>query len=151
MALTNYQMLSTKKWGGSHELMFDVARQIHRDAPEGNGCHTLIAEAHIERWLYMAHWDKDVDGANRYFERDDVALEIRDAADRYLLSPKLEQTKRVIADRGTFAFCFAEMLDWKSASQQFEAIAPSVVKYPWALAGDPVGHFTRVRERALQG
>ena len=151
VALANFQMLCTKKWGGSHELMFDVARQTAREAPEGNGCHTLIAEAHIERWLYMVHWDKDIQAARDYFERKEVAGEIRQAAERYLWSPKLKKTRRLYVDRGIFTFCFADMLDWNAARDQFEAMGPAIPEYPWVLAGDPVAHFTRVRERALKG
>ena len=150
VALSNYQMLCTQKWGGSHELMFDVARQIDREAPEGNGCHTLVAEAHIERWLYAVHWDKDAQAAREYFERKDVAEEIDRAAQLYLQSPQLKKTRRLYVDRGIFAFCFADGLNWKAAREQFEAMGPGVPQYPWALAGDPVAHYTRVRERALQ-
>ena len=43
------------------------------------------------------------------------------------------------------------MLDWNAARDQFEAMGPAIPEYPWVLAGDPVAHFTRVRERALKG
>jgi hypothetical protein len=40
-----------RKWGGSHEAMFQFARWAAGQAPDGHRAHRLIALAHIEMWL----------------------------------------------------------------------------------------------------
>jgi len=43
-----------QKWGHSHEMMFDFARQVAEAVSEGSGVHALVPQAHVERWLYFS-------------------------------------------------------------------------------------------------
>jgi len=49
----------TKKWGGSHELMFESARRSVATAPARSAVAAVLPLAHVERWLYIQHWEND--------------------------------------------------------------------------------------------
>ena len=140
-----------KKWGGSHELMFDVARQALNGAPEGNGVHAVITEAHVERWLYMVGWDKDQANALTYFQTPTVAEEIRLAAQRSVLSPKYQRTRQSPYEHNSFTYCFFRMHDWEPARIELKAMGGTLARYPWAFAGDPVEIFKKISKRIDQG
>src|SRR5919201_1968806 len=135
--------LLTQKWGGSHEAMFDFARSTHAAAPAGALVHRLICDAHMERFLYLAAWEHDEQGANNYFRRDDVRREIIDAAERSVWAHEYQPSRRAVIDRNVFAFCFSLMGDSKAAKREFEAIGPTVTREPWVLLGEPVTVFTK--------
>jgi tetratricopeptide (TPR) repeat protein len=140
--------LLTQKWGGSHEAMFDFARATSAAAPKGSLVHRVIADAHVERFLYLAAWEKDEKGANNYFRRDDVKREIYDMAERSVWAAEYQPSKRAAMDRNVFAFCFSLMGDSKAARREFEAIGPVVTRQPWVLLGEPVSAFSKRREMA---
>ena len=104
-----------KKWGGTHELMFDLARQVQSGAPDGASAHTVVAEAHVERWLYMASWDKDEASALSYFRTQPVPDEIRQAAERCIWSDHYERPRLAPFDQNFFTYCFFRMHDWEHA------------------------------------
>lgn len=136
----------SEKWGGSHDLMFQFARETAARAQPGSPLFTLIAEAHVERWLTA-----DREGAERdYWQRPDVAAEIRSAASACFDSPQFRQTPLTVVDRSHFAFCFVQMGDWTAAKQQLVAM-PVPYRWPWAMFGDPAALLTAARQQALAG
>ena len=139
-----------KKWGGSHELMFDLARQA-ASAPDGASAHAVIAEAHVERWLYMASWDKDEANSRNYFLTAAVGDEIRAAATRSVWSATYERPRLAPFDHNFFTYCFFRMHDWESARRELEAMNGILNRFPWSYAGKPVDLFRVIRERILKG
>jgi hypothetical protein len=132
------------KWGGSHDLMFQFARQTAGRAQAGSSLFGVIAEAHVERWLVA-----DRDGADAgYWRRDDVVGEIRAAAAASVEHPGFPTTPLAVVDRSTFAFCFASMGDWAAARRQFQAMTVPY-RWPWGMFGDPAQLLLDARQRAL--
>ena len=124
---------TAKKWGGSHDAMFEFARWVARESPEGSPGHRVIALAHIEGWLDASTADRP-----RYFSDPGVQAEIRQAAHWSILSPHYPADAATWADRNAFAFCFNRMGDHQAALAQFELIGTRITPAPW--------HFLNVKE-----
>lgn len=132
------------RWGGSHELMFQFADATDHRAPEGSSLHTIIAEAHVERW-YMA----DRDGADRgYWQRPQVSGGIERAAQRSVESPHYNAGPMALVDRSWFAYCFAQIGDWTAARRQFQAMALPH-RWPWGMFGDAAQLLLEARTNAM--
>lgn len=137
-----------KKWFGSHEEMFDFARSVSAQVPEGSGLHALIPEAHHERWLFAAAFDKDYEFAEKYFDQREVQLEIVDAYRRSLGSPFHKVTRATRYQSSFFALSLIRCQAFKEALFEFERLGELIPKYPWAQLGDPVERFTRAKDSA---
>jgi hypothetical protein len=138
----------TKKWGGSHEEMFDFARSTSAKSPEGSPLHTLVAEAHIERWLGF-RIDNDREGADRYWAQEAVWKEIGEAARLSVFSPQLRRYRRTLWDFSIFAFCFWRTGQKDLARWLFQNIGTVNSDHPWYYAGDATAIFTRARAECL--
>jgi hypothetical protein len=134
-----------EKWGGSHELMFDFARRVSAEAPEGHPVHTVVAEAHIERWLRY-HMLGDPEGADAYVRQGAVRAELRESARRSVASPSWSDHRWHVMDRNVFAMAFSLAED-PLAGAEFEALGPAVADHPWAYLGNPVRAFAAARAR----
>jgi hypothetical protein len=145
-AHNHFLQASCRKWGGSDELMFGFAREAATRAPVDSCLHTLIAEAHIERWLGVGMFRE---GDQRsYFAQPAVQAEVQQAADCYLRSPQLRATPRTPWDRNIFAFCFWLMGDMKSAREQFTALDGLTTQHPWQYLGGPLAVYAKARQSA---
>jgi len=139
-----------RKWGGSHDAMFDLARDTHRDAPDGHSVHTVICSAHLERWLDMSQFAEEKPHQTTYFRNAQVANEVQEAADRYIRSPAMKETKRTVDDRNYFAMCFRLIRDFRSQLEQMELIGDSIQFLPWAFQGNAGWAFERARTYAQE-
>lgn len=138
------------KWSGSDELMFGFARDVMRKAPEGHGVHEAIALAHIEKWMNLPRESQDGKELQlKYFRRDDVAAEVRRAADLSIRSPLYRPSKHTALDRNTFAFCFWLMHDYAEQLEQMRLIGSLNQAAPWHYQGKPGWAYERARTRAL--
>ena len=134
----------TAKWGGSHDAMFSFARDVADRSAGGSPLHTLIAEAHVERWLVADTEDGDA----TYWHRPEVIDDVHAAARRYFDAPEFQPTPFTVIDRSFFAFCFAQMADWTAARKQFEAM-PIPYRWPWAMFGDPSHLLLEAKRQAM--
>lgn len=137
---------TARKWGGSHEAMFEFARMVAREAPDGSSGHKMIALAHVERWLDLPREERPA-----YFRDDAVGREIRAAADRSIRSAAYPSDSPTWADRNAFAFCFNLMHDWDAALAQIKLIGPRITPGPWNYQGKPGTAYVNARERARAG
>ena len=147
------QMLQalTAKWGGSHDLMFNFARDAAGKSPEGNGMHALVAEAHIERNLaFRLSEPPDREGFEQYWRRPKVAEEIDAAANRSVLSSKFRSYARAAFDRNLFAYCFWMGDNFGPAARLFEQLGDTNSDYPWYYLGDSGVAFARARDESLE-
>jgi len=133
-ACVNMIQAIAKKWGGSHEAMFEFARWASREAPEGHSAHKAIALAHIEMWLDISFSQQRY---SSYFQLPAVKAEIQAAAARSILSPLYPGGVLSWSDRNTFAFCFRFMGDGEAMLNQMRLIGPRVTSFPWEYLGDP--------------
>jgi hypothetical protein len=135
-----------RKWYGSHEEMFDFARWVRDEAPDGHPAHKAIALAHLEGWL-----DEPEETTPQYFLAEAVRAEIRTAADRSIRSPAYVGGKLAAIDRNAFAMCFFLMRDYDAQLEQMRLIGPHVTSAPWQyMVGTPGQAYERARQAAMQ-
>ena len=139
---------TARKWGGSHERMFDFARSISGQAPEGHGVHRVVALAHIEMWLDSPKGEPQ----QTYFRAEPVKQEIWAAARRSVLSPGYIRNGTVLSwlDRNCFAFCFRLMQEYGPQLEQMRLIGPHVTESPWNYQGKPGVFYEKHRQFAFQ-
>jgi hypothetical protein len=137
-----------KKWHGSHEEMFDFARKTSRAAQDGSGLHTLVAVAHIERWVYASAFDRNVELARKYWQNDDVREEVREAYRSSLGSPNYIPKRATRWQRSFFAFALTKAGAFKEAMVEFDRIGNRPPDCPWYLLGDPLQAFAKYRDVA---
>ena len=151
MAYDTTLMGLLKKWGGSHEAAFDFARSASRSAKPGSPLHTLVADAHIERWLYFTAFEEDSDAGFAYMASDAVRQELR-KVHTLRFPPGGPKDSHTIGDRNTFAFAFYVSDEWALALEEFRKIGPNATEAPWYfLSGGSLAAFTRARTNCLGG
>jgi hypothetical protein len=122
----------TLKWGGSHDLMFEAARSSVKSAPAGTAIPAVLALAHVERWLYIVHWEKDQKASRAYFARPEVQREVQDCHGR---CQGVDGTTAVWV-ANVFAFCFYLGGDAARARREFEKAGGVFSGHPWRYLGD---------------
>jgi hypothetical protein len=132
----------TMKWGGSHELMFEAARRSAANAPPRSAVAAVLPLAHVERWLYILHWEKDETRWKSYFHQAEVRREVRDSHGRCAGAP--EGSVRWVAN--VFAFCFYLAEDARAARQEFEKAAGLYTGIPWDYRGGKQGYESAMQE-----
>lgn len=137
-----------RKWGGSHDAMFEFARWASGQAPEGHAAHKLIALAHIEMWMDAEQGEPQ----QTYFRADAVKQEVMAAARRSILSPQYVRNGTVLSwvDRNVFAFCFRLMRDYGAQLEQMRLIGPHVTSEPWQYQGDAAVFYEKHRQFAFK-
>jgi hypothetical protein len=97
----------SKKWGGSHELMFDLARHGDRYLPAGSNGRVGIVRAHEERRLYFSAFEDDGESAKGYFTLPEVAAEISTAASNSVFSEQRQMSATSRLTQSWFAYALA--------------------------------------------
>ena len=138
-----------EKWGGLHIMMFDFARKVVADAPDGSPLHTIIADAHIERWLYQLA-EKDPLSTS-YFRQGEVFREIAKACAKSIQSMQYRKNKLTPFYQNLFAFCFYQSGNKAMARREFQAIGRNVTEIPWCYLSDPIKEFTDARAQCEEG
>jgi hypothetical protein len=143
----NYALVQAlaRKWFGSHEEMFEFARWVSAQAPDGHSGHKMTALAHLEQWL-----DLPRESQPSYFLAEPVKAEIRAAADRSVRSPSYAAGLLAPTDRNVFAMCFRLMHDYGAQLEQMRLIGPLITPHPWHYQGNPGQAYARARLLALQ-
>ena len=136
----------TEKWSGSHDLMFQFARDVSAAAPAGSGLHALVAEAHLQRWLYF-RMEGDREGELAYYRSPEVQEELRQAWARGPGSPAFRKGRFAPNQRALFAFAFSLGGDDASARAVFEHL-DRVTSDPWQHIGEPMEAFKAARRQA---
>jgi hypothetical protein len=135
------------KWGGSHALMLNFAREAAAGSPGGGGVAAVVAEAHIECYLAI----EDRKQRERYFEAAEVLGELHRAADWSVRHPAWHARPGWQREHNLFAFCFAMGDDHRAALAHFEAVDGMVTVDPWRSAhSDPVRAFSALRDRSAR-
>lgn len=144
-----------RKWGGSHEAMFEFARQAAASAPAGSLLGGLIAQAHAERWMYAAGMAESAQDdpqwfgkASRYFQDPAVRQELIAAWDRSLGSPAFRDTPLAAQARNWFAFCFHQAGEKARARAALEPLGRRFLHVPWSWLGKGKGDTWRVASEA---
>jgi hypothetical protein len=133
-----------KKWGGSHQLMHEFAREaMLRSDDMLMG--VLVAEAHIEQWLDLGG---GTPGEN-YMSTQSVRESLAEAASRSIDRADFASARDPYLAHNIFAFAFSIAGPYTAAKRAFSATRGVVTKSPWEyLAGDLVDGYKRWRWRA---
>lgn len=135
------------KWGGSHRLMFNFARDAAARSVAGTRVAAVVAEAHIEYWLGL----DDREQQQRYFEAPEILAELHRAADWSVRHPAWRPSPGWPLEHNLFAFCFAMGDDHRAAVHHLEAIGNLLTTEPWQyFNADVVQAFTSLRDRSYQ-
>lgn len=144
-------MYLTKKWGGSHDAMFDFARDVAERVDEGSDLGALVIEAHIERWLYF-RFDDDREGELQYPRSADVQRECMEAFRRSVGSPRLRSRSSSIRGLNSAAFWFFVENNPAALREALEPIGKAFSDHPWGYWDAPTKKFFRsVRDLAKGG
>ncbi|MEM7247336.1 MAG: hypothetical protein AAF533_18485 [Acidobacteriota bacterium] len=134
----------TKKWGASHEEMFDFAREVAARAPEGSPLHGVILHAHFLRHDYADRFDEDED-ADEYWDDRQVRKEIAAAYREGPGSPRFRDAPQTVQQLNRFAYTLGLVGEWGLSRHAFELIGNRRTEWPWD--GRP-GMFEHFRKRA---
>lgn len=124
----------TEKWGGSHAAMWRIARS-HAEASLP-GSLSLIAKAHFEQWLWLAHFEEDpavAAGAPSYFLADGVLQELAGASERALAAPDQSDGRNILQADNWFAFVFDTANQPRLARPHLQRMGPNVDRSIWTV------------------
>ncbi|HZE48339.1 MAG TPA: hypothetical protein VE074_02185 [Jatrophihabitantaceae bacterium] len=145
----------SKRWGGSHDLMFDVARTANAELPDGGSGRVALAAAHTERWKYYLYFEDNDDAATDYYVWPEVSQEIEAAAQNSAFSPHRDQHVLTRHLLGEFALPLAlsgrvNRPHYGLATKLFDELGDiGVHEIPWTLRWPDNGAEWYVRIRNL--
>lgn len=125
-----YLQAICKKWGGSHEEMFEFARNASAKAPKGSPIHLLVPIAHIERWM-EGFEDIKPEMRDSYFSQPEVLQEIKDSADKTIFSTEWDPQTPETKAENIFAFLFWLSGSTLKAKKAFDKIGTKPCSFPW--------------------
>jgi hypothetical protein len=134
-----------EKWHGSHAAMFEFARDAAEAAPAGSSLPMLVVTAHIEHWLYVAHFEGNPDRAYASLveHRDEVARACAASIDHANY-----RRDRLTPWRLNEAACWAYLArDQSQLARRMNRLGDVQTRVPWAYAG--AGAFRTARRSAL--
>ncbi len=148
LAHRNMLIYLCEKWHGSHEEMFEFARNSANNAKPGSGLHTLVGDAHWHRQQYQALWEERGD-YDKYFLNQEVRSELLAAYHGSLASPSYRENAFTLQDRNVFAYCLVQANELGLARREFELIGNHMTEWPWLFMGGSIG-FRDARHKALR-
>lgn len=144
IAQSRMVQLLCPKWSGSWETLFEFARKCVADAPPGNICASMIAEAHIERW-----YDIETDAEGKQY-LSQAHAEVAAAADKSVGHPAYQPQYGWVAAHNLFAYFFTEAGDYDRAAHHFQVIG-NHASFPWWDTPEGADAFVSSRSRAWRG
>lgn len=150
------------KWHGSHEQMYQFAREAAAAAPAGSPLAVLPLQAHME---YVTHLRSEYELQRRdggkpnsadwarwahHWDITDTRADITKAMEKWL-APYAGQAAHALAvhDRSVLALALVKA-GWSQAATQFLAMGEYACEYPWYYEGDPAKEFVKARAKALR-
>lgn len=122
-----------EKWGGEPGEMFIVAHQAMANAKPGSPLAGILAEAHIEQWLYLQMCDMDQE-AKLYFREKDVRDDLRNVYENIRHCDAT--SSEMVGALNNFAFCFylADLNDL--AKEVIGKLDGQFWEHPWDYLGN---------------
>ena len=144
LAHMSFLTQTCKKWGGTHEQMFQFARQTSQNAAEGSKLHTVIAQAIIERSVYYM-MENDHAGANTFLQSDDTRNELYAAYEKSAGSDKMDESPLNPVVYNWFA-CNLIYSQLKAGRGALAAVGDKLTSRPWVYISAPLyGHVNELR------
>lgn len=130
------------KWHGSWERMFAFARDEAKHAADGSLAHSLIVDAHLERWA--------AEGP-RVLTSTEVVAEVIESATRSVLHPTSARGFLWLQAHSDLALFFSLADLPGHARVHFTAISDHAVEGTWSYLEDPWATFYAYRNLAMNG
>jgi hypothetical protein len=134
--------------GGTHERMQSFVAEAVTLAPQGSELHTLVAEAHLERYLDLLVTEGE-EASRAAMRAPGVLAALYVASAACFSAAEFRPRAATPRSRGYFAACFWLAGDHECARMHFDAIGPWVSEQPWASLGEAVTTFNRARGECL--
>ncbi len=131
----NYLIASCEKWHGSHDKMFEFAKQYSSKNIGYGYMLALIPSAHIERWLYMSWWENIPAQADTYFQRPEVKEELLSADEMFANNYSHTDISFNLYAHNLFAYSLYRAGEYKLAQEHIKASAKRLTPYPWDFLG----------------
>lgn len=130
-----YLNASCEKWLGSHDQMFEFARQ-YSSIDAGHGYMScLLCHAHLQMWLYHKVFEQDDEAADSYFDQSNVKEELATA--HHWFMDNYDDT--ATGFNLTAHNMFAGLLQWSNqhdlAPIHFEKMGKQALEDPWGFIG----------------
>ncbi len=140
----------TEKWSGSHDQMFEVAREAAGRASAGNDLAGVLIDAHVECWAYIRTFDEDAEGAREYLAGREVRREVAELFDRTLASSHYQPRRQSHRAWNNAAFWFWLTRDKKRLVLSLERIGKAFKEGPWHYYGHPARAIAAARRMAAE-
>lgn len=125
--------LLCKKWGGSHEEMFEFARTTSSNTPDNMTLHTILYIAFQEYYLYYVAFERDEVKANSFIHEKRTREEsIRTYQKSLLNRKKIDQVSDYWPHNVT-AWWFMMLNIPEVVRRETQKIGPYFTKYPWLI------------------
>lgn len=122
----------SKKWGGSHEDMFEMITEAAQAAPFGHPARALSLFGHLMVWQWHSVFDDNDDSATEYLSRTAVRSDIERAVVESALHPDALASAAMNQVCNDAAYLYATIGDKKAAKRMFERIGPRWTATPWS-------------------
>lgn len=123
-----------EKWGGEAGEMFVIASKAVVSIEDGNPLAGIVAEAHIEQWLYLGMCDMTAE-AEIYFREQKVRDELKDAYEK-VRHCSIDTTQHIEAFNN-FAFCFYMSGLNSLAKEAMIKLDGQFIEHPWDYLEEP--------------
>jgi hypothetical protein len=136
------------KWMGSTDTMFEFARGLASEAPEGSATCLMPVMAHVEHFLALSDGVGGPTKGSRHMESGATRTELRASVQRWMSGPDggPRPGGRLFGHNlAAYAFWLAE--DPEAARPHLEAIGRSVTEMPWSYSADQAGEVLGVARR----
>jgi hypothetical protein len=138
------------KWGGATETSLAFATDASARAPDGSRVHSLVAWAHVERWLYFAFEERpNPQEQGAYLRSWRVCSELRAAHARGPGHAGHPGGWAGVEDANIFAFAFWLARDSEFAKQELERTRGILSTTPWGWWDEPVTSFREAKAWCL--
>jgi hypothetical protein len=137
----------SKKYGGSHEAMFEFARGAAQNAAPGSLLPALIFKAHVEFRKYLRGFDNDPAAAAAYAQNPQVISECLDVYQRTLAMPRADNHDATLVRINAAATLW--MLKQKEPLRaELERLGTRVHDVHWKFLAAP-GELARAKQFAF--
>jgi hypothetical protein len=123
-----------EKWGGEPGEMFTIAFKAAGNAEIGDPIVGILAEAHVEQWLYLTMSERE-DEAELYFREPSVRQELTNAYSK--IQDAEVNSFEMIDALNNFAFCFYKGGMNDLAKQVLRQLNGRFVEHPWDYLNEP--------------
>jgi hypothetical protein len=123
--------------------MHRFAEETAATVPPETGLAALVADAHVERWLFQS---RDGDG-QAHLRRPETRADLHAAAGRSVRHPAYRRRLGWQRDHNTLALPFWLAQEYDAAAEMFDVLGDQVTTWPWGyLVGTPAEAFAHARD-----